>query len=179
MFPGGVDEKKILYRLGQRFTNNAINAVSRIEVTAATNKAIDQCTDGKQARDRGLIHFSQIEKVDQTKDYLVQKEEHDAIAAKPRLSCVHKIRFQKYANSNAISEPVEVEITGLPGNLIEKHKHYYIYSMTSNWGKSYNMDRLLEQYSGAYVPTTRTPSTYHPMSSSWCSTSTAPQRLFH
>jgi hypothetical protein len=24
--------------------------------------------------------------------------------------------------------------------------------MTSNWGKSYNMDRLLEQYSGAYVP---------------------------
>jgi hypothetical protein len=121
-------------------------------VTAATNKEIDKCTDGKEARDSGLIHFTQIEKVDQTKEYLVQKEEHDTVAAKPRLSGIHILRFQKYAHRKPISDPVEVEIEGLPGDLLEKHKHYYIYSMTSNWGKSYNMYRLVEKYSAAYVP---------------------------
>jgi hypothetical protein len=39
MFPNGVDEDLIVYRWGQRFTNDAINAVCRIQLTAATNKA--------------------------------------------------------------------------------------------------------------------------------------------
>jgi hypothetical protein len=96
----------------------------------------------KQAQDKGLMHFTQIEKVDQSKDYLVQKEEHDTIAAKPRLRGIHRLRFQKYVDDKPVSEPVEIEIEGFPGDLKRKRKHYYIYSMTSNWGKSYNMDRL-------------------------------------
>jgi hypothetical protein len=90
--------------------------------------------------------------VDQTKEYLVQKEEHDTVATKPRLRGIHRLRFQRYAHRKPVSEPVEGEIEGLPGDLLEKHKHYYINSMMSNWGKSYNMDRLLEKFLAAYVP---------------------------
>jgi hypothetical protein len=149
-----------------------------MQITAATNREFDKCADGKQARDKGLIHFTQIEKVDQTKEYLVQKEEHDTVATKPRLRGIHRLWFQRYAHRKPISEPVEVEMEGLPGDLLEKHKHYYIYSMTSNWGKSYNMDRLLENYSAAYVPDYKNAVNIPPNFSSWYSTSTAPRRLF-
>jgi hypothetical protein len=90
--------------------------------------------------------------VDQTKEYLVHKEEHDTVAAKPRLRGIHRLQFQKYIDDKPISQPVKIDIEGFPGDLKRKRKHYYIYSMTSNWGKSYNMDRLVEKYSGAYVP---------------------------
>jgi hypothetical protein len=59
MFPNGVDEEKILFRQGRRFTNDAINAMSKMRVTKAKNAKIDVCGEAKQAVDEGIIEFSQ------------------------------------------------------------------------------------------------------------------------
>ena len=146
MFPAGVDENKFLTELGHRFTNDAINTLSKILTTAETNKAIGLCKDGNEAAERGLIHYRQVKQIDATNDYLVEKAKHEQIASKPKLRGQLPLTFNKWG------EKVTVNITGLPGDDITKQKHYYIYSNVAGWGKTTTIRKeLIDKYPGVFV----------------------------
>jgi hypothetical protein len=83
MFPNGVDEKEILYRLGQKYTNDAINAVSKAHVTKVKNAKIDACKDAKQAVDEGIIEFSQYNLVQHAKEAIADAELNREVGSRP------------------------------------------------------------------------------------------------
>jgi hypothetical protein len=58
LFPMGVDEASILARMGEKYTDMAINAIAKIHVTKAKNAKIDACKDAKQAVDEDFENIT-------------------------------------------------------------------------------------------------------------------------
>jgi hypothetical protein len=153
MFPHGVDENKILYRLGQRFTNDAINAICKIHVTKAKNAKIDACKDAKQAVDEGIIEFSQYNTIQNAKEAIADAELNRKVGSRPKLDGPLTLTFAKWTDDRKVEgTEKEVVIKGLPGEELVKRKHYFIYSKKAGYGKTTTVRRdLVKKYSAHIV----------------------------
>jgi hypothetical protein len=144
MFPNGVDEKEILYRLGQKYTNDAINAVSKAHVTKVKNAKIEACKDAKQAVDEGIIEFSQYNVVQNAKEAIADAELNREVGSCPKVYGDLKLTFAKLTDGQMVTgSEKEVTFRGLPGDELVKRKHYFIYSKKAGYGKTTTVRREL------------------------------------
>jgi hypothetical protein len=152
-FPNGVDEKEILYRLGKKYTNDAINAVSKIHVTKARNAKIDACKDAKQAVDEGIVDFSEYTVIQHAKEAIADAELNREVGSRPKVYGELKLMFAKWTDSQKVTgTEKEVIFKGLPGDELVKRKHYFIYSKKAGYGKTTTVRReLVKKYSAHII----------------------------
>jgi hypothetical protein len=153
MFPNGVDESKILYRLGQKFTDEAINTVVKIHKTKAKNAKIDSCKDAKQAVDEGIIEFSQYNVIQNAKEAIADAKLNREVGSRPKLYGDLTLTFAKWTDSQKVpGTEKEVTFRGLPGNEFEKRKNYFIYSKRAGYGKTTTVrQELVKRYSAHII----------------------------
>jgi hypothetical protein len=153
MFPNGVDEKEILYRLGQKYTNDAINVVSKAHVTKIKNAKIDACKDAKQAVDEGIVDFCQYNVIHHTKEAIADAELNREVGSCPKVYGDLKLTFAKWTDDQkVVGTEKEVIFKGLPGDELVKRKHYFIYSKKAGYGKTTTVRRdLVKKYSAHII----------------------------
>jgi hypothetical protein len=153
LFPMGVDEASILARMGQKYTNMAINAMCKIHVTKAKNAKIDACKDAKQAVYEGIIEYSQYNVIQNAKEAIADAQLNKEVGSRPKLDGELKLTFAKWTDNQKVAgTEKELVIKGLPGDEFVKRKHYFIYSKKAGYGKTTTVRReLVKKYSAHII----------------------------
>ena len=140
-----------------KYEQAAIRQVVYKAINERANKVANTtmlCTSTVQLVRSGTIKILNARRVENNKRYmekLVRKENNK----KPDMKngCFEDITFGKWTYDKGRDPATEttVRITSQLGDKYTKQRHYYIYSLKSNYGKSRAMGMLAERYNVAFV----------------------------
>ena len=161
VFSDGFDCGQILYKFGPKFEDASLQ-----KLVSANGPAMSARARNAEIREKDVTTLYDEGKIS-AKEYGIIKtnkrdmeQDRNEKRRNPDLDGEYKMTFVRYRKAEGSSgrvpdphsTPIHVTIHGHPGDEMEKHKHYYIYSHKPSYGKSYAFMQFAKTFNAAFVP---------------------------
>ena len=155
MFPTGYDENKVIVAFGSLFSREAIErSIAGDEIYQRNNFILQN--DLLVAVTAGIVPITHLGAVQNGKNIVETLKKENTVLSRPKLDGSIELVFAEYdcVTQKKIDGGRETTVTliGYPDQTAVKKKHYYIYSLDANYGKTYVTIRdLVDKYSSTVI----------------------------